>query len=176
MKHKITRIVIFLAILSVLIILIKGLNWVPVALEKGLMRKYDSINDVRTQLKMTNIYLPAYFPGEFVWPPSAILAQNEPYPAIALEFGMRDNELIGLVITQSSSPLFQYGEKADISSESRELEYSLKGKKALLAYGKCRGDIQCSKIKWKEKDQWLTIFAMTPSEELIRIAESMFPH
>lgn len=176
MKKEIARITIFLLMMFVLIIIIKVLNWVPIALQKDVMKQYASIDEMKSHLKMTDIYLPAYFPGEFTWPPSTILGQNVPFPAVVLEFKMRDKDAVGLIITQSSSPRFHYGKKMDILSEAREKSYSLEGRDMKIVYGKCSMNEICSNIKWKEKNQFLTIFAMVPHQELVRIAESMFPH
>jgi len=173
---KIVRIVIFILVISLLVIILKGLNWVPVALQKDVMKKYASIDEMKSQLKFTKIYLPAYFPGDFIWPPSTVLAQDVPYPAIVLEFKMRDTNTAGLIITQSTSPQFRYGRGADVSSDPKELSFSLKGRNTIITYGTCSGGAKCSSIKWNEKDQWLTVFGLTPKEELIRIAESMLSH
>jgi len=173
---KIIRIVIFLLVISLLVIILKGMNWVPVALQKDVMKKYASIDEMKSQLKFTKIYLPAYFPGDFIWPPSTVLAQDVPYPAIVLEFKMKDRDSVGLIITQSSSSQFRYGRRAEVSSDPKEMTYSLEGRNTIITYGTCNGGAICSSIKWNEKDQWLTIFGLTPKEELIRIAESMLPH
>src|SRR3989304_5477526 len=86
MRNKAFGALAFAAGLGVLGIALKSLNWRPPVAQKDLTRRYGDVEEMRTALGFRQVFVPSYFPEDFRWPPSGILAQGKPYPAVIMEF------------------------------------------------------------------------------------------
>ncbi len=174
MGRKIIGFLSFGLALVVLVGVLKVMNWLPSAIEEGFIKEYGNIEDVREQLKIKDIYTPSYFPQPVKWPPSAIWAQTRPFTAIVMEFRDAENGDIELTISQvSSGARFIQDDKIKIEQVREKLDYSLKGRKALLEVGACRNQERCSLISWIEGKYRITVAMKSPPFELIKISESM---
>jgi hypothetical protein len=163
----------FILALSILIIILKILNWIPLALDRDIMRKYASIEEVRGTLKVNEILVPSYFPQRLKWPPSEILAQGKPYPAIVMEFRDIERGDVNMIIIQAGSPDFRADEKIRITDVKERADHTMKGRDAHLEVGSCQQGEPCSRISWDEGELRVEIILKSPPFELIKIAESM---
>lgn len=163
----------FLVTLAVVVGVLKFMNWAPGALEPGLMSRYQSIDDVQTTLGIKKIYVPAYFPETIGWPPTAILAQGKPYPAVIMEFARASDGETMLVIAQAASRRFDPEIAIRFHTISETVPLDLRGRSARLEAGLCEDRSACSRLEWDEGDVHLMLTMRASSIELIRIAESM---
>lgn len=171
---KIFGFVSFIVMVVIVIAALKLINWLPMAIEKEIMRQYHSIEEVRAKLGIRDIYIPAYFPQHFEWPPSMILAQKKPFTAVITEFRGAGKEDVSLIISQSDAlASFVPDKNIKIQNISERISFDIKGRKALLKVGTCKGDEPCSQIEWIEEKYRITVTARTTPPELVRIAESM---
>ncbi len=172
-KNRLLRIFSLLLAVGVLILALKILNWVPLALDKDIIRRYASIEEVQGSLKIADLHIPSYFPQTIRWPPSEILAQGKPFPGLMMEFRDIEKGEATLIITQAKAPHFNPDSRIGIEEVKEKVGYDLKGRKALLEVGSCPGGGPCSIISWAEGDYTIHVFLKAPPIELIRIAESM---
>jgi len=163
----------FAMAIVVLIGVLKVTNWLPTVFQEGIIRKYDSIEEVKLRLRLRDIYIPSYFPQKFRWPPSRILAQSKPFIAVVMEFRNMETGETALVITQSENREFAPDKSIVISQIKEKVNYSLNGKPSALEVGVCKNDIPCSMISWEEGNTWIRVEMKSTPFELIRIAESM---
>jgi hypothetical protein len=161
-----------LSVAAVLVVLLV-LNRLPSLLQKDLLRSYVSVEEVRSKLNIRDVYVPSYFPESVQWPPSAILAQTTPYPAVLLIFNAAKTERTALVISQALSETFAADAHIPLARIARTVPYDLKSRKALLEVGACENDEPCSRLSWNENDKRIMLTMKAPPFELIRIAESM---
>lgn len=173
MKKNILSLLSFAAAIAVLIAGIKIFNWIPLRVERDLMKRYGSIEEVRTELNVREILVPSYFPQDLNWPPSTILAQGKPFPAVIMEFGQSGNRETVLVIAQSVSENFLSDGRIKIVQLKEKVKYPLKGRDAVLEVGFGRKGEPCSRISWKEGRYRVTVTAKSTPLELIKVAESM---
>jgi hypothetical protein len=167
----------FAVIIAILIAALKIINWVPMAIQEGTIRKYDSIEDVRLKLKIRDLYVPSYFPQSLSWPPAEILAQSKPFTAIIMEFKRVKKGDVALIISQAdTSGDFTPDMKIKAAHIRETIHYPLKGREAVLEVGICKNDEPYSKISWNEGKYKITVIMKSMPQELIRIAESMIPH
>ena len=122
----------FAIAIGVLVVLLAVMNWVPRAFQKDTFRRYGSIDEVRTALNIRNIYVPSYFPQHIVWPPSEILAQGKPFPAVVMEFKDAGSGEIVLVLSQSQGGPFPAGPAIDLASIKETVPFMMKGRSAVL--------------------------------------------
>jgi len=162
-----------LTVAAVLIVL-KTLHWLPTILQKDMLRKFDSIEEVRAKLNIRDVYVPSYFPEYIVWPPSEILAQAKPYPAVLIIFHAVKTRDAALVISQAASDAFSADSLIPFVQVTRTVSYDLKNRKALLEVGMCGNAEPCSRLSWTENNYRIRLAMKAPPFELIRIAESMF--
>ncbi len=163
---------ILLTVAAVLVVL-RTLNWLPTILQKDTMRRYSSVEEVRAKLNIRDLPTPSYFPQSIMWPPSEILAQAKPYPAVLMIFKAAKERDVALVITQAASDTFSANALIPFVQITRTVPYDLKGRKALLEVGLCKNDEPCSRLSWAEHSSRTTLVMKSPPFELIRIAESM---
>ncbi|HAM51943.1 MAG TPA: hypothetical protein DCP92_15115 [Nitrospiraceae bacterium] len=156
-----------------MIIVLKSLNWLPLVLEQDTMRRYDSIEEVKAKLNMKDLYVPSYFPQSITWPPSEILAQTKPYPAVLMAFNQTGKRGVALVISQAASSAFSGNEFIKFVQITEKVPYRLKAREALLEVGTCKNDEPCSRLSWTEGNYRIALAMKSPPFELIRIAESM---
>ena len=168
------RFFLFMVMIAAAVTALKLLNWMPMSMEQGGIRKYRTIDDVRTELGIKNIALPAYFPQHLRWPPSDIFAQVKPFPLVIIHFTDRDTGEIVLSVRQADSrdtaplPLRLVQEHVD-----RQNSVTIKGRKALLMFGSCPDGMACNSITWQEQGFTYTVVEKGPTEELLKVAESM---
>jgi hypothetical protein len=172
--RKIVGFLSFVLALALLVGALKVMNWLPSVVQEGFVSEYKDIEDVRDKLKIKDIYVPSYFPQPVKWPPSAIWAQTRPFTAIVMEFKNVENGDIELTISQvSAKARFIPDNKIKIEQVREKVDYSLKGRKALLEVGACENEERCSLISWIEGKYRITVAMKSPPFELIKIAESM---
>ena len=164
----------FAILVGALFMVLKFLNWVPMLLQKDTMRHYSNIQDIRIQLNMNEIYVPSYFPERLSWPPSEILAQSKPFPAVVMEFRDGKTHETILFVSQVSGVDRSVSEKKiEIVQIKERADYTLKGRKSLLVVGQCEDLKPCSQIAWQEGEFRIFIAMKSGPFDLIRIAESM---
>lgn len=173
MVKKPLQLLSFILALTILIAVLKVVNWIPLVLDREIMRKYASINEVRATLKVKEILIPSYFPQRLKWPPSEILAQGKPYPAIVMEFRDTERGDVSLMIIQAGSADFRADEKIRITDVIERVDHMMKGRDAHLEVGSCRQGVPCSRMVWDEGESRIEIIIKSPPFELIKIAESM---
>lgn len=161
-----------LTIAAVLIVL-KTLNWLPMMVQKDMLRKFDSVEEVQSKLNIRDLHVPSYFPQSIMWPPSEILAQAKPYPAVLMIFNDAKTRDVVLVISQAASDTFSENSLLSFVQITRKVPFDLKNRKALLEVGMCKKDEPCSRISWTENNYRIVLTMKSPPFELIRIAEGM---
>ena len=163
-----------LTIAAVLIVL-KTLNWLPTMIQKDMLRKFDSVDEVQSKLNIRGLQVPSYFPESIMWPPSEILAQAKPYPAVLMIFNDAKTRGVALVISEAASDSFSANTLIPFVQITRKVPFDLKNRKALLEVGMCKKDEPCSRLSWTENKYRIVLTMKSPPFELIRIAESMLP-
>jgi hypothetical protein len=108
-----------------------------------------------------------------MWPPSEILAQGKPYPAVLMIFKDVKTKAIALVISQGTADAFSANTLIPFVQVTRKVPFDLKTRKAILEVGSCKDDEPCSRLSWSENNFRTVITMKSPPFELIRIAESM---
>ena len=176
MRNKAFGALAFAAGLAILVIALKALNWIPLIAQKDLMRRYGDFEEMRMSLGIREVFVPSYFPEDFRWPPSGILAQGKPYPAVIMEFersGEGKTREVGMMIYQAAGDDFSPGGPLKISRIREQATYSLKGRSAILEVGSGVKGEPCSRISWREKDVRITVLALLTPFELMKVAERM---
>ncbi len=163
----------FALAIGILVVTLKVMNWVPQTVHRDALRRYASIEEVRASLNIREIYVPAYFPQDIVWPPSEILAQGKPFPAVVLEFQDRTSGKLVLVLTQSQGTPAPAGRAIEVQSVKETVPFLMKGRNAVLIVGECTKNETCSRITWKEGAYDIAVLMKSAPFELTKIAESM---
>lgn len=166
----------FAAGLAILVIALKVLNGLPLIAQKDLMRRYGDFEEMRTSLGIREVLVPSYFPEDFRWPPTGILAQGKPYPAVIMEFarsGEGKAREVGMMIYQAADDDFSPGGPLVLSRIRERAAWPLKGRSAILEVGSGVKGEPCSRISWREKDLRITVLARLTPFELMKVAESM---
>jgi hypothetical protein len=78
------------------------LNWFPLLMQDHKLKKYESVDAARKELRMRKIYLPTYIPEHLnlAWPPAEIYGQDVPFNAVIAHLTYRGKKEIGLIIHQ----------------------------------------------------------------------------
>ena len=176
MRNKAFGALAFAAGLAILVIALKALNWVPLIAQKELMRRYGDFEEMQTELGIRQVFVPSYFPEDFRWPPTGILAQRKPYPAVIMEFarsGEGKNREVGMMIYQAARDDFSPGGPLVLSRIREQATYPLRGRSAVLEVGVDVKGEPCSRISWREKDVRITVLALLTPFELMKVADSM---
>jgi len=173
MKKTVSRILSFTFMIVLLILALKVINWLPLAMQQDAVRRYKTIEEVRSALNMKDIYVPSYFPQQISWPPSAILAQNKPFFAMVMEFTRADKRNTALVISQSEGKALNVENPIEIRVVTEKVQYTIKGRDAVLTVGSCGNDEPCSAITWTEGKYTMTVLMKSTPFELTKIVESM---
>jgi hypothetical protein len=163
----------FALAIGALVVILIVMNWVPIAFQKDTFRRYRSIDEVRTALNIRDIYVPSYFPEHIVWPPSEVLAQGKPFPAVVMEFKDAGSGKIVLVLSQSRGGPFPAGAAIEVSRIKETVPFLMKGRSAVLVVGECAKNEPCSRITWKEGPYTVTALMKAAPFELTKITESM---
>ena len=150
-----------------------AVNRVPVTVQGDLLREYDSIDAASAGLPSLPVYAPSYFPQDLRWPPSRVLAQGRPFPAVLMEFQGRKSRETVLVISQSAGGAFPPGDKVRVARVKEKTAYLLKGRDARLEVGACGDGATCSRITWTEGAYRIDVTGRSAPLDLIRVAESM---
>ena len=165
----------FFVTIMVVLLVLKLLNWLPSLLLDEGIKKYGSVDDVRTALKIPKVYIPAYFPEYIKWPPAEIFAQRRPFPLIMMHFTHRDSRSFALSLFQVDSRAgFEPKYKSDILYVRKESPVSIKGRPGTLEIAVCSGRERCNRVSWEEGIFRLTIIADDTPEQLLKIAESIY--
>jgi hypothetical protein len=172
-KGRIIGFLSFAVAIGVIVVVLKVANWVPLLVQKDSLRRYGSIDEVKTSLNIREIYVPSYFPQNISWPPSEVLAQGKPFPAIVMEFNKRDSTEIVLILTQSQGGPFPAGHTIEMTSVKETVPFMMRGRSAELIVGECVKNETCSRITWKEGAYTVTALMKAAPFELIKIADSM---
>lgn len=167
------RIFTFAAAVGILAGGLKLINWVPLVAQKDLLRKYNDIQEVKTELGIRDVIIPSYFPQSLAWPPSVVLAQGKPYPAVVMEFGQMGTRETVLVISQALSDDFRADDKIRITQLKERVNYLLKGRDSVLEIGFCKKGEVCSRVSWKEGKVRIDVMAKSSPFEMLKVAESM---
>ncbi len=173
MRKKVFGLLYFAATVAILVVVLKVTNWLPTVLQEGMMKKYGSVEEVKSQLKVRDIYVPSYFPQNIKWPPSRILAQSRPHFALIMEFSIGEASDVSLVISQVEGGGSPPEEKLKLAQIRERTTSPLEGRTALLEVGTCKNDLPCSRISWDEGKYRLTLTMKALPFELIKIADSM---
>jgi hypothetical protein len=171
MAKKFVSFFYFAITIVILVAILKIANYLPMALQKDTMRKYKSIEEVKSKLNIRDVYIPSYFPQDLVWPPSTILAQDKPFVAIILEVNHTEKGDIALIISQSASTHFIPDEKIKILRINERVNYPFKGRDMTLEAGICKKEEPCSRIIWDEGRYRINVTARS-TPDLMKI-ESM---
>lgn len=172
-RKKLLGLVLFGIAIAALLVGVKIMNFVPAAVQRGALREFATIEEMKTQLKLRDVFVPAYYPQCFRWPPSLVAGQARPFTAVVLGFTRSDGTGICLYITQTALPHRPPEYETAMKRVDRTVPHRLKGRDAVLDIGTCRGGAACSRIAWDEKGYRVTVLMENTPIELIRIAESM---
>lgn len=153
-------------------------NRVPFLLDKGTMRSYASVEEVRRELNISDIPMPSYIPESLRWPPVAILAQTTPYEAVVIAFKGAGGA-ISLVISRAASKDFDPGRQIRLQEVRETVVHDLRGRSSTIETGVCSDGLVCSRIWWDEEGYRTDILMRASPFELLRISESIIeskPH
>jgi len=172
-KSQAVRVLSFALVLVAVVATLRVLNWIPGALEPGLMARYASIEDAVATLGLRQVQVPAYYPESLRWPPTEILAQSRPYQAVVMQFARASDGQTALVIAQAMSADFDPEIPLRLRTVREVVALDLAGHKAQLEAGSCEDGSVCSRIRWDEGEVRIVLTMQAPPVELIRIARSM---
>ena len=165
----------FFATVAVVIVLLKLLNWLPSVLQDEGIKKYSSVDEARTALKIPRVYVPAYFPEYIKWPPAEIFAQRRPFPLVIMHFTHRDSRSFALSLFQVDSRAgYEPKYKSDVLYVRKESQVKIKGREGNLVIAVCSGRERCNRISWEEGIYRITLIADDTPEQLIKMAESIY--
>lgn len=169
-----SRLGLFLVLVAGTVLGLQLLNWLPLALQGGGLRRYNSVEDVQRSLGLKQLYLPSYFPETMQWPPSEILGQLRPYRLVLIHFQERGSGRVILAICQAKQEVEEVPPlRLEPSRIRGEQSLELKGHKAVLELGVDAAGNSCNRLSWVENGFRLTVVARESRDELLRIAESM---
>lgn len=150
-------------------------NWLPRAVQKGSLRHYGTLDEVKADLTLKKVYVPSYFPQDLSWPPSAIVAQRRPFTLVVMHFRHPGERGVGMVIEQRSASARGYPDTALVlETVTQQGHVDIKNRDGTLARGLCGGSA-CARISWREGDFLLTVTLKGTERDIIRIARSMVP-
>lgn len=149
------------------------LNWLPTIMDQSTVRKYPSVETVKSSLGINDIYVPSYFPEQLGWPPAEILAQKKPFEAVVMEFKRSGGDDTALVIIQAERPEFLRNSKLQLQDINENIPYDLRNGTALLETGTCIDRSPCSRISWEMGKKHISLTMKSKPIELIKIAESL---
>jgi hypothetical protein len=165
----------FIVTVAVVLLMLKLLNWLPSVLENEGLKKYSSVDDARAALKISRVYIPAYFPEYIQWPPAEIFAQRRPFPMIMMHFTHRDSRSFALSLFQvDARATFELPYKSDILYVRKESQVKIKNKTGTLVIAVCTGRERCNRLSWEEGLYRMTLIADDTPEQLMKMAESIY--
>lgn len=164
----------FALTVAILIAVLKIINWIPMTIQRDEMRRYRNVEEIKSKLNIKDIYVPAYFPEHFSWPPSEILAQKKPFLAVIMQFKYKGRGDVALIVSQADARAnFIPRHKIRPLEIKERVWYSIKGREGELVVGVCENNEPCSQISWEEGEYRINVIAKYPPLEVIKIAESM---
>lgn len=173
MRSKMSAFFSFLLIVAAVILVLKAMNWLPLMFQTDTLRRYGSVEEVKAKLNIRDLSVPSYFPQSITWPPSEILAQTRPFPAVFMKFTRAGKGDAVLTICQAASENFSPDTVIRIVQIKEKVPYRLNGRDALLEVGVCERGEPCSRISWSDERYKFVMLMKSPPFELIKIAESM---
>jgi hypothetical protein len=174
LRKKIFSFVSFAFTVIILVLVLKLVNWLPLSFEKGEMRKYKTVDDIRTELRLSQIYTPTYFPENIKWPPSEIFAQRRPFVMIMMHFTHSDTRNLALSIYQVDADAhFDPSKDREILYVKKEIPVLIKNTEGSLVMAVCRPKDICNRLSWEAGPYRVTLISDYKPERLIKIAESM---
>lgn len=167
----------FTLLITFLVVILQLINWVPSIIDKEGLRKYKTIERVKRELRITEIYMPVYLPESLnlKWPPIEIYAQKTPFIMIIMHFQHRDSKDIDLIIHQIDAKADYRPEPKIKFSRIKESPVFIKDREGLLTIGICEDNRPCNQVSWREGDFLLVVIGKASQRDLIRIASSMTP-
>ena len=173
MKKNIRNLLLFLIIIAALTAFLGFFNWLPFYMEEGIARRYSSIEEVKTKLKLKEVFVPSFFPQQYVWPPYEIIAQTKPFTSVIMKFRRINGKPDALVICQFSATASVPYCFPRMRQVSESTSYKMKGRLAILEVGTCGHNEACSRMTWLEGRYRITVAVDAPPFELVKISESM---
>ncbi|MBI4823726.1 MAG: hypothetical protein HY805_05795 [Nitrospirae bacterium] len=171
---RLKMLLLFLINLSILVLALRLLSWVPLAIEENSVRRWTSKEAVMEEMKLRKLFMPSYFPQYLRWPPSEILAGKTPSPSVLMHFSHNETKEIVLAISQRALEGRELKSRIEPSVIKKEEIVMLKGRQAKLLQGLCPDSRKpCSKLTWQEGQYILTVTSRDSIAETIKIAESM---
>lgn len=163
----------FIAILIVVIVVLKVLNWLPANIQKDYIREFSSYEEVRRDLKIKNIIRPKYFPENILWPPEHIIAQKRPYVTIISEFRDKITNKIALVVIQTEGKNYYKRKDMNLVEIKEKAKYTINNTSGNLEVGLCSDSSPCSRLTLQVDKYKIMVILKAPPFELLKIAESM---
>ncbi len=173
MKSRVRGFLYFFLTVVAVVITLRILNWVPLVVQKETLRRYDSVDEVRSKLSRKDLRVPSYFPQTITWPPAVVLGQGIPYPAVVMVFNKENSKDAALVLVQAESEDFPGSGYIRFSHIKEKVIYQLKGRRAVLEVGNCSSEDTCSRLSWYEGRSRIELTMKAPPVDLLPIAESM---
>jgi hypothetical protein len=173
MSRRIRSLFYFVITVVIVVMTLKLINYLPTVIQTGTIRRYHSIEEVKSSLNIKDVYVPTYFPQGLEWPPSELLAQNKPFTAVIMEFKSAEKKEITMIISQSASANFKPDEKIRMQRMKERVSYPFKGRNMTLEAWICEDEVPCSRITWVEGIYSITVTAKSEPPSLMKIVESM---
>jgi len=169
------RLILFFVMTLAVVTALKLLDWLGDSINDEGVRRFTSVEAARKHLAPTELYLPAYRPERFQWPPSEILARRSPHNQLVIHVSDSHTHELILAIgqTEASAPAVELRLKT--ISHRRETTIQVEGRTASLTEGECNIGGTCYQLTWTEGSTRIRIVANLTPEELSRVAESMLP-
>ncbi|HXW69099.1 MAG TPA: hypothetical protein VEJ88_05790 [Dissulfurispiraceae bacterium] len=167
------KILLFSIVIVTLTALLVFFNWLPLRMDEGIARRYSSIEEVKTKLKLKEVFVPSFFPQQYVWPPYEIIAQTKPFTSVIMKFRRIDGKPDGLVICQFSAAASVPDCLPHMLQITERTAFKMKGRMAVLEVGACAHNDVCSRISWLEGSYRITVAVDAPPFDLVKISESM---
>jgi len=152
---------------------LKAANALPALIQPDVLRRYASLEEARAALRMENPGVPSYFPEELGWPPSVVLAQGRPFPALVMEFERARGRGPALVIARWAAGRPLGAGPIRLARTGAAVRYALKGREFLLRVGITPAGEAACRVGWTEGRFRTELAGKVPPAELIRVAESM---
>ncbi len=167
------KILLFSMVIAALTALLGFFNWLPLHIEEGIARRYSSIEEVKTKLKLKEVFVPSFFPQQYVWPPYEIIAQTKPFTSVIMKFRRINGKQDALVICQFTAAASVPDCSPRMIQISESTAFKMKGRMAVLEVGACGHNEACSRMSWLEGRYRITVAVDAPPFDLVKISESM---
>ena len=173
MKRTLLGIPVFGVMVLVLLGALQFAGWLPSIIDSGSLRKYGSVEELRSRLQMRPLLVPVYYPRTVNWPPSLVAGQMRPYPASAMVFAGRQAAGTVMTVTQTDGGRPPLIDQMKFITTRETVSTEFKQRRATLEAGSCRESTLCSRVSWQEGPYHIVVTAALPPAELMSVAESM---